>query len=244
MDVSRAWTEQVMPVPFPVELTHAHLKARQRAERVQFAEAYDQTGLGLRIHRALSWLERAESLGREGDTDGQFIFLWIAFNAAYGKDLAHESEISEQQAFGLFIHMILKLDTARNRIAHLVRNEFAHSISKLLSNKFVFPDYWRARRGMISGEAFLTTFDRAQREAYLAQTAGETETILRHVLARVYTLRNQLVHGGATWKSTLNRDQVEDATALMVKLVPLIITIMMDNPASPWAIPAYPVQDE
>ena len=34
----------------------------------------------LRLHRALSWLNRAEQVK---DDDGRFIFLWIAFNAAY-----------------------------------------------------------------------------------------------------------------------------------------------------------------
>ncbi len=60
-------------------LTHTHLKARQRAERDQHAE-----GIALRTHRALSWLNRAELCD---DKDGRFIFLWIAFNAAYANDL-------------------------------------------------------------------------------------------------------------------------------------------------------------
>lgn len=34
----------------------------------------------VRIHRALSWLERAEKESK--DPDATFIFLWIAFNAA------------------------------------------------------------------------------------------------------------------------------------------------------------------
>ena len=54
------------------------LKERQRAERHDWPE-----NLGLRVHRALSWLHRAEQLARSGDLDGELIFLWIAFNAAY-----------------------------------------------------------------------------------------------------------------------------------------------------------------
>jgi hypothetical protein len=51
------------------------LKNRQRQERDNYPD-----NLGLRVHRALSWLNRAE---QEGDPDSRFIFLWIAFNAAY-----------------------------------------------------------------------------------------------------------------------------------------------------------------
>ena len=54
---------------------YQHLKTRQRAERVNYPEH-----LSLRVHRALSWLNRAEQCQ---DDDGRFIFLWISFNAAY-----------------------------------------------------------------------------------------------------------------------------------------------------------------
>ena len=53
----------------------AALKDRHRAMRDT-----QPTDLRVRIHRAVSWLARAE---REiDDTDARFLFLWIAFNAA------------------------------------------------------------------------------------------------------------------------------------------------------------------
>ncbi len=61
-------------------LKHAALKKKQRTLRDDFPET-----MGLRVHRALSWIARAEEAE---DADGRFIFLWIAFNAAY----ADESE--------------------------------------------------------------------------------------------------------------------------------------------------------
>jgi hypothetical protein len=53
-------------------LDYSHLKERQRSER---------ENLSLRVHRALSWLHRAESC--ENDFDGRFISLCTAFGAAY-----------------------------------------------------------------------------------------------------------------------------------------------------------------
>lgn len=38
----------------------------------------------LRIHRALSWLKKAEN---SEDLDTKFISLWISFNAAYAENL-------------------------------------------------------------------------------------------------------------------------------------------------------------
>ena len=46
------------------------LKARHRLERESW-----HINLGLRVHRALSWLDRAE---RCDDDDGRFIFLPLA----------------------------------------------------------------------------------------------------------------------------------------------------------------------
>ena len=56
-------------------MDYAQLKLRHRAERGAW-----HPNLSLRVHRALSWLDRAEQLGSQDDADGQFILLWIAFN--------------------------------------------------------------------------------------------------------------------------------------------------------------------
>lgn len=60
-------------------LEHAALKTKQRAIRAGFPET-----MGLRAHRAISWIGRAEACG--DDDDARFIFLWIAFNAAYADE--------------------------------------------------------------------------------------------------------------------------------------------------------------
>lgn len=66
-------------------------------------------------------------------------------------------------------------------------------------------------------------------------------TVLSVVLSRVYTLRDQLMHSGATWNSAVNRDQVRDCTNLLAKLVPLVIAIMLDNTDTLWGGVCYPV---
>jgi hypothetical protein len=64
------------------------------------------------------------------------------------------------------------------------------------------------------------------------------------VLNRLYTLRNQLMHGGATWGGKVNREQLRDCTRLLGNLVPVIIGLMMDNPDTPWGDAVYPVVDQ
>ena len=57
-------------------ISHAILKDKQRAIRANFPEK-----MGLRVHRSISWIGRAELVG--DDHDASFLFYWIAFNAAY-----------------------------------------------------------------------------------------------------------------------------------------------------------------
>ncbi len=64
-----------------MQLFYAELKTTQRKYRDGFP-----SGLGLRTHRSLSWLQRAEQ--EQGDDDARFIFLWIAFNAAYAHEIS------------------------------------------------------------------------------------------------------------------------------------------------------------
>jgi hypothetical protein len=59
-------------------LDHHQLQQRPCSGRNNF-----HGNLSLGLHRALSLLNRSESL--HIDLDIQFIFLWIAFGAAYGK---------------------------------------------------------------------------------------------------------------------------------------------------------------
>ena len=58
---------------------------------------------------------------------------------------------------------------------------------------------------------------------------------------RLYTLRIQMIHGGATWNSGANREQLRDGVNILAKLVPMFIEIMMDNSNEFWGEPSYPV---
>jgi hypothetical protein len=210
------------------------LKARHRAER----EAH-HPNLALRVHRALSWLNRAEQM--TDDPDGRFIFLWIAFNAAYATEIDERYRLSEQETFRAFLQKLVDLDHDQGRIAGLVWTEFSGSVRLLLDNKFVFQDFWSFKNGTLAEEEWKRRFDNARRATHRALAERDTVTVLGVVLSRIYTLRNQLMHGGATWNSSVNREQIRDCTNLLGKLVPLVIEIMLDHPETLWGDACYPV---
>jgi hypothetical protein len=86
-------------------------KTRHRAER-----GASHPNLSLRVHRALSWLDRAEQLGEQNDLDGQFILLWIAFNAAYATEIDERFRLSEQETFRGFLEKLTQLDAGKKAV--------------------------------------------------------------------------------------------------------------------------------
>lgn len=208
------------------------LKNKQRQIRDGFSD-----NLGLRVHRALSWLDKSEQCS--GDLDSQFLFLWISFNAAYAQDtevLRH----SEAEAFSLFISKLVDLDNTE-LFYNLVWREFSSSIRILLDNKFVFQPFWDCQNGKLSDQEWKDKFRSAKLMANNALASKRTDLLITIILQRLYTLRNQIVHGGATWKSSANRAQITDGVAFLSKLVPIIIDVMMDNPNQLWGDANYPV---
>jgi hypothetical protein len=123
----------------------------------------------------------------------------------------------------------------------LVWHEFPKSIRVLLDNRYVFADFWHWQNGSLTEAEFQARFAAANKAAHVALGKQDTVTVLAIVLSRIYVLRNQLVHGGATWGSSVNREQLRDCTNFMAKLVPLVIEVMMDHPATLWGQGTYPV---
>lgn len=218
----------------PAPLDHATLKRHHRLVRNTHP-----TGLTLRIHRALSWLHRAE---QADDVDGKFIFLWIAFNAAYAQELDDTDHPSDKALFKAFLQKLCDLDSGK-RIDGLIWKEFSGSIRTLLDNPYVFHLFWEFQRGRIDEGEWQDRFAKAKKSAQAALASGNTPALLSVIFNRLYTLRNQLIHGGATWDGKVNREQLRDCTRLMGKLVPVVIALMMDNPNTLWGDAVYPVVD-
>jgi hypothetical protein len=208
------------------------LKNKQRSIRDQFPEA-----LGLRVHRSISWLGRAEK--ETSDNDVKFILLWIGFNAAYASDIVEDFS-SERGTFRAFFEALVELDN-EHRIYNVVWDRFPHEIRLLLNNKYVFAPFWNHHNNLPGFENWADSLSQSQKVIAISMAKRDTARILSVVFDRLYVLRNQIIHGGATWNSAVNRSQVTDGAAVLGSLIPLFIDIMMDNPEREWGKPFYPV---
>ena len=213
------------------KLTYKVLKAQHRRDRDEWPET-----TRLRIHRALSWLRRAEQCE---DDDGAFVFLWVAFNAAYGSEIKINDSNKQTDLFTVLIDKLVNFDEDKQLECACI--EFESAISKLLGSQYTHAEYWKSKRGKMTHQQWKDKFDDANRSANVASNKNDMKTkeLLREVMERIYTLRNQIVHGGATWNSSSNRDTVLPCTTIMRKLMPLIIKIIMDNPNCNWGELAF-----
>ena len=195
----------------------------------------------LRIHRSLSWLQRAEQAQQEQDLDSQFIYLWISFNAAYAKDLGAGLRSADKGVFVQFIYRICHLDKEQ-KIYYTVWNTFSGSIRILLNNQFTFQPFWDYHNGLITEQDWIASFEKNRKKALEALTQKDTPEILIAVFNHLYTLRNQIMHGGATFNSTINRSQLKDACNILSTLIPEMLKVMLQNPDDKtWGKPFYPV---
>lgn len=189
----------------------------------------------IRFHRSISWIKAAEDHEKENDI--RLITLWIAFNSLYAIENDRNESLNERDRFAGFIDKLISLDEG-SRIFNLLWNTYSGAVRMLIENKFVYGPFWDAQRGMkINWEK---GFNQSIADANNALAKKNVNYLLRIVLDRLYILRNQLIHGGATYKSKVNRSQVQDGCKILINLLPIMIEIMMENSNEDWGEIFYP----
>ncbi|PLA74867.1 hypothetical protein CYQ88_04550 [Hydrogenovibrio sp. SC-1] len=190
----------------------------------------------VRIHRALKWLERSEK--ENGDHDAEFIFLWISFNAAYAQLFGYEH--SEKENFNQFFTLIIEMDQ-KNHIHNLLFENFSGHIRTLIENKFIYEQFWRALRDQEISTQWKDSFELSKKKALSSLLEKDTLTTLSIVFSRLYVLRNQLIHGGSTWNSQVNRQQVMDGCKILRQLIPVVLALMVENFQEDYGELIYPL---
>jgi hypothetical protein len=211
-------------------MTAQNLQRKLKALQGQFSEVYS-----IRLHRAISWIKAAEE--QEKNQDLRLICLWVATNSLYAMDEARFEAMAERERFADFVDRLVELDT-EERLYNLLWNKFSGPVRMLVENKYVYSPFWDFQRG--EARDWERGFERSIADANQALSKKNVNYLLRIVLDRLYVLRNQLVHGGATYKSKINRFQVRDGGNLLMTILPVIIEIMMNHQQEEWGRIYYP----
>ena len=193
--------------------------------------------LELRLHRAESWLKCSENYTE--DNDIAFISQWIAFNSCYLTDTEKEERLCERESFLDFIRTLVSNDK-ENRIEECLWNNYSDFIRTLIDNHYVYSLFWISIRQDNSN--WKEPFETSKRIALKALSERNVVLVMSIVLDRLYCLRNQLMHGGATYHGRVNRQQVKDGKKMLSELMPIVIKIMkITGSEYDWGEVSYPV---
>lgn len=188
----------------------------------------------IRIRRGLSWLECAQELEANAP-DAAFIFHWSCFEALYSepRPSSHEDAKAERDAF---LGIVFGLDVGQDALIYnsVIARE-SKTMLTLAANAYTFTPFWKRYHAGKESQASNNWADSLiesvkQTIADLERREGGTQSALKVLFDRLRELRNELVHGGATWGDNANRDQVMDGVRIMSRLLPVFLDLMMDYP--------------
>lgn len=232
-------------------LSYEFLNSKFEQGRSDLGDSLQERYYERRIERCLSWIKQAEQI-RDYNVDAAFIFWWIAFNALYGYEDASPEATKDWKRQRIFFKRLLRYD--EGRVFEKVQEIFDDSIS-FIRNRWVFSLFWKARNDQYKNEpSFEDSSSYAGWSSYTNwpsnfsdkkkkfkfdfndQKAGE---VLQSIFSSLYTLRNQIIHGGATWDSHRNRDTVTGGEKILGHLVPAMALIVINNPGIDLGKPPY-----
>ena len=173
-----------------------------------------------RVRRARSWLRKSKRASSDVET---FLYLWISFNAAYGRT-ADDGRPADENGRGSceidmqrrFLGKICEQDRSTRWLqAVVVEKKCAKAIRDLIENEFIYEPYWtcvRAKRPFDSEK-----FKEENRGIDRSVTSGSLDPrhALPKIFERLYTLRNQVVHGAVTVRKGWGRRQLRDGRRIM-----------------------------
>ncbi len=195
-----------------------------------------QNSQRIRRWRAISWIQRAEQ--EKEDPDAAFLFYWIAFNSLYA--IESEERLSERQRFRDFLSEIVSLDRDSLLREALVSLFDPHGLA-LLNTPYVYKPFWDALPQPTPHSYWQDRLSTGRQQAKSALHSRKTAILMSMLFDRVYVLRNQLVHGGATHGSKLNREVIEAGHVFLGQIVPRLTAILLRHPEVQLGPVIYPV---
>lgn len=181
----------------------------------------------LRIHRGLSWLKKAALM--DDDLDLQFMSLIIAFNAIYAEET--EDMIRGQHSFKVFLKCIYNQDYEK-KFYQILCGKDDRTIQLFLESPYIFQGYWDYKNQKIDQITWKKSFESEQIRVLQAFRNKDGLDILEMIFNRLFTLRNQMIQGGVSYKSSINRKQLEDGCKILLSLLPVFIQILIENAQS------------
>jgi len=186
----------------------------------------ENQGLVGRLKRALSWIARAKTLsdarsGAERDLQGEFIGLWISFNALYGS--AKKLRRDEWIQIDSYLRKIVQVD-GDDLLVQAVLKGCKKKVDNILKDEFLWEDYWETKDKISSIRKEL---NRKLGNCYDQEGNAKEEPLIKALFERMYFLRNMVFHGNTTDKRSPINDSLRDAVDVLDSLTRAFILILI-----------------
>lgn len=195
----------------------------------------------VRLCRVETWLRRAEAALVADDADVAFVLYWIAFNAAYARDVSPRIP-DTLTAIRRYFNDLLDVDH-RNAVRDAIWNDCNDQIHSVVDIEYLYRPYWDHANAepeeTVEWKSGFNNDRSLVRDALRTNRYDHIRKVLRIVFDRLYILRNQLVHGGAQFESHYNRDSVFDGARIMASLVPVFLDLMRASHGMDWGQPHF-----
>jgi hypothetical protein len=191
----------------------------------------------IRVHRSLSWFERAQELDRREQPDGRLLYGWIALSSLYGTWCPESGHaVRDGESRQAFLDMLLEIDQGCRLAEQL--ELLREDVLWVLENKFLDPRFWQdpEHPGNVRAQ-----YHRGVRVYY----EKNWHLLLDYTFERIAVLRGQIVHGAATRGSRLNRESLSRCTKVLEALLPVILQLVIEHRADDdWPPLCYPPIEE
>lgn len=207
----------------PETCTIRDLRRRWKPTKERLRGNPDHEPTLIRIHRCFSWLQRVEEIKDSGATDAALIFQWTALNSLYSQwneDL--REPVSDRESLPPFLDRALQLD-ADDQISQVLKDHRKLGMS-IFDDEYLTKFFWEDPTDERARKAKKTKFD-----ARTWYVEDRLSLILERLLERIYFLRCQLVHGGATFGGRLNRTVLRRCSTMLGHLLPAILLALIDH---------------
>ncbi|MDP7008920.1 MAG: hypothetical protein QGI78_05040 [Phycisphaerales bacterium] len=187
-------------------------------------EAGTHDAIRLRMHRAFSWMRKAQGFEVPEDADAKLIFSWIGLNTLYAKwDSNIDNRQPEWQVREEFLRWMVQQD-ATGRVQQVLLDNRKHC-DRLLSEEHLINSYW----GNPTEEEARKARTKPRKIGKHYHDSDEVIKVLIPLIKCVAMLRSQLVHGQSTYGSSANREVVEAGAKVMFDLVMTLLQIVAED---------------
>lgn len=179
-------------------------------------------------------MQRAEDAFKE-DSDLALLSHWIAFNALYGQWSAERKEtLPDNASWKGFIERIHKIDNEGTIEEVLSSNK--RLVMKIFEDEYLSRFFWADPSEKRAGQSKQIMYDS---QTWFLQR--KWLLIMDRLLERIYLLRCQLVHGAATYNSSLNRIAIRHCYLALDHLLRAILQVWIKwGVDEDWGVLCYP----